>query len=232
MAAAASRDISSLSIAAVEESLTGRREPMRIIAALSESDLAASFDTDNARLAFWINVYNAGVQLHLRARPELYRHRTRFFARRGIVVAGQRLTFNTIEHGLLRRSRFAYSLGYVQNPLPSRFERRFRLRERDPRVHFALNCGARSCPPLNGYWPHDVDARLEVATTDYLRTGCSYDSSSGSVTVPRLLLWFRGDFGGPAGIRTLLRRHGVIPDAAEPRLRYADYDWSLDLPTP
>ena len=177
MPTAARHDVASLSIAALEESLTGRRDPMRVIAALSESDLAASLETDDARLAFWINVYDAGVQLHLRARPELYQRRTRFFARRGVVVAGQRLTFNAIEHGLLRRSLLAYSLGYLQNPLPSRFERRFRLHERDPRIHFALNCGARSCPRLNPYRPDDIDAALEVATGDYLRTESTYDTS-------------------------------------------------------
>jgi hypothetical protein len=197
------------------------------LARLSPDDLASTLPGDAEKRAFWLNVYNAVVRHELRRRPELYRRRFRFFARRRITIAGQELSLNAIEHGLLRRSAFGYSLGYVSNPLPGRFERRFRVGSRDHRVHFALNCGARSCPPVRAYTAATVDALLDDAARDYLATGVAYDPAKGTVTVPRLLLWFRADFGGSAGIRRLLEEHRAIPPGSTPRIRYANYDWTL-----
>lgn len=42
-------------------------------------------------------------------------------------------------------------------------ERRYRLAECDPRVHFALSCGARSCPPIRAYQPRRIDEELDLA---------------------------------------------------------------------
>lgn len=199
------------------------------LASLSEDELRRSLATDAEKLAFWINVYNAGIQRTLGASPDRYRRRLRFFATAGVRVAGRHLTFNAIEHGLLRRSMFAYSLGYLQNPFPGRFERSFQLQRRDPRVHFALNCGAASCPPVSVYDPALIDAQLDLAARSYLQSTTSYEPAENTVTVTRLFLWFRGDFGGPAGIRQLLARYEQIPPGAAPRLRFAPYDWTLAL---
>lgn len=207
---------------------TGEEE-FDALAALTEADLRTSLPGDREKLAFWTNVYNAGIQRELRTDPGRYRHRFWFFSRRGVTVAGRSLTFNAIEHGLLRRSMFGYSLGYLSNPLAGRFERRFRLKRRDPRVHFALNCGAASCPPITAYQPDAIDAQLDVAARNYLETETIYDPAEGMVTVPRLFLWFRNDFGGPSGTKNLLRRFGIIPPDTNPRVRYGDYDWSLVL---
>lgn len=103
----------------------------------------------------------------------------------------------------------------------------FRLAKRDPRVYFALNCGAASCPPIAAYEPRAIDAQLDLATRSYLEGEPTYDPAGGVVTVPRVFLWFRADFGGPAGTRGLVRRFGIIPPDANPRLRYGGFDWSL-----
>ncbi|WP_322797394.1 DUF547 domain-containing protein [Tepidiforma sp.] len=199
------------------------------LATLSEGDLRRSLATDADKLAFWINVYNAGIQRVLAESPDRYSRRLRFFSTFGVEVAGHHLTFNAIEHGMLRRSMFAFSLGYMANPFPGRFERAFRLQRRDPRVHFALNCGAASCPPIAFYDPALIDAQLDLAAHSYLDTTTSYDPATNTVTVTRLFLWFRGDFGGPAGIRRLLARYEQIPPGSAPRLHFAPYDWTLSL---
>lgn len=79
-------------------------------------------------------------------------------------MAGQPLSPNAIEHGMLRRSALLVGLGYLRNPFPSRFERALRVRRPDPRVHFALDCGARSCPPLATWTVATLDHDLERAT--------------------------------------------------------------------
>lgn len=202
-------------------------EELEALAKLTVAQLRAALPGDREKLAFWINVYNAGIQRELRRGPELYRHRFRFFARGGVKVAGRRLRFNAIEHGMLRRSMFGYSLGYVSNPFPGPFEREFRLERRDLRVHFALNCGAASCPPIAAYDPGAIDAQLDLAARGYLEGETTFDGARGVVTVPRLFLWFRRDFGGPRGTNALLRHFGVIPPSAHPRVRYGGFDWTL-----
>jgi len=194
--------------------------------------LARGLPDDAARIAFWLNVYNAAVRTRLLADPAAYARRWRFFAAPAVTVAGRRLSPNAIEHGILRRSAFLAGLGYARNPFPRRFERDLRVERPDPRIHFALNCGARSCPPLLTWSPETLDADLERATATYLVSESSRSPDGTEVRVPRLLRWFRGDFGGGAGIRTLLRRHGVLAEGEAPRIRYADYDWTLDVGGP
>ncbi|MFV2064709.1 MAG: hypothetical protein ACC726_14545, partial [Chloroflexota bacterium] len=44
------------------------------------------------------------------------------------------------------------------------------------------------------------------------------------ITIPRIFLWFAGDFGGPPGIRAFLRHHGI--DGVGRKLRFGKYDWT------
>ena len=215
----------------LDDARAGRSEGLArtALAALDPVELAAALPDDRSRIAFWLNVYNAAVRSRLLADPARYRRRWRFFNAPAVTVAGRTMSPNAIEHGILRRSAFTLGLGYVRNPLPSPFERRLRVKLVDPRVHFALNCGARSCPPLAAWDPDTLDANLELATATYLTSETRRSTDGRRLSVPRLLLWYRGDFGGGPGILDLLRRHGVIGAAETPRIRYGDYDWTLDL---
>lgn len=200
--------------------------------ALSDIDrdaLADTLDTDPARLAFWLTVYNAAAQDRLRADPSRFDSRWRFFRADAVTVAGRALSLDDIEHGLLRRSHSKYGLGYLPRVPRGSFERRFRLDERDARVHFGLNCGARSCPPVAAYDPDSVEERLDAVAAHYLDAEVEVSPDRSRVRVPRLFLWFHGDFGGAAGTREWLRRYDVIAADAEPRVRYRSHDWSLAL---
>jgi hypothetical protein len=223
-----------LARAFLEAARAGRPEDdaRAALSGLRPDALAAALPDDAARIAFWLNVYNAAVRARLLSDPAAYRRRWRFFGRPAVTVAGQRLSPNAIEHGILRRSAFVAGFGYLRNPLPSSFERALRLDRVDPRIHFALNCGARSCPPLAAWEPSPLDADLDRATGAYLAAESTRSADGGEVRVPRLLRWYRGDFGGREGILSLLRRHGILAPGDAPRLRYADYDWTLDLGGP
>jgi len=198
------------------------------VATMDEKRLLALRDDRAAALAFWLNCYNAFVQVLLAERPDAYDDRRRFFGERRFAVAGTERSLDDIEHGILRRSRWEYGLGYLPRFGADGFERRHRLPHRDARVHFALNCGAASCPAVRPYAAADVDAELDAATAAYLDAEVEYDPDRDVVRIPRLFLWYRGDFGGRRGIRAFLRRHDALPPGATPGLRYRDYDWSMD----
>ncbi len=192
------------------------------LAKLDPRELRRSLVDDDARKAFWIDLYNGAVLRHEVRTDSGALERLRYFRRSVLTVAGRRLSLDTIEHGLLRRSRPKLGLGYATNPLPSPFEREHRVARIDPRVHFALNCGVAACPPIAAYDAARIDQQLEQATSSYLRSEVERDGRG--IAVPTLLLWYIGDFGGPPGIRRLLRRHGIEGWGAP--VRFKRYDWT------
>jgi hypothetical protein len=236
-AASVPTDPVALSIGYVRATKAGAGDPAdyrRALADLDPQALADALDGDDARLAFWLNVYNASVQDYLAREPRLFEERgivprRPIFRRDLLSIAGESLSVDDVEHGILRRSRSGVGLGYVPRLRQSRFERRHRVDDVDPRVHFALNCGAASCPPVLAYTVEDVDAQLDASTRSYLETEVSYDPSTGTATVPKLFSWYRGDFGGKRGIKRFLREHDAVPADASPSLSWADYDWTLKL---
>jgi hypothetical protein len=204
----------------------------RQLAAIDPDTLAARLDTDDARLTFWVNVYNAIIQRALAENPDRYENKRAFFDTKLVTVAGRELSPDDIEHEILRRSYHPFSLGYVRKPFRDGFFDQQAVSERDPRIHFALNCGAESCPPIAAYSRERIEEELDWATEGYLDGTVSYDPDGGllgrgRVVVPRLMLWYRGDFGGKAGILDFLRRYDKIPADARPRLSHRDWDWSL-----
>ena len=197
------------------------------LAELDSDALASALRSDDQRLTFWLNVYNAYAQILLDRWPGEYeRSRRRFFGHEAIPVAGKWLSLDDLEHGILRGSQSSLGLGYLPRLSPSGFERRHRLEVRDWRIHFALNCGARSCPPIRVAEVERIDDQLDLATASYLEQEVEYDPDSGVVRVPRLMLWYRGDFGGGSGIREILQEFGCVSEGVHPKVRYADYDWS------
>jgi hypothetical protein len=196
---------------------------------LDRAALADGLASDDARLAVWVNVYNAAARALLDAAPEAFEDKSSLFGADIVTVAGRDLSLDDVEHGLLRGARPKWGLGYVRNPFPSAFLTRFGVRERDPRIHFALNCGAAACPPIAAYSRDRIRAELETATRSYLEQEAVYEPDADVVRAPRLMLWFIGDFGGRTGAVQFLRERDVFPRTADPSLRFREYDWSFEL---
>jgi len=191
--------------------------------------LEKGINTDHQKLAFWINIYNAYIQLILTDNPELYENRSAFFSMEQIPVAGRKLSFAKIEHGILRKSQWEWGLGYFRKWFPDKFEQVLRVKQRDYRIHFALNCGAQSCPPVAVYDPERLQEQLNTATRNYLGRTSEYHKQENEVEITALFKWFRGDFCGSSGIRNILTEYDIIPKGAKPELNYQKYDWTLDL---
>ncbi|MCB2100819.1 MAG: DUF547 domain-containing protein [Rhodobacterales bacterium] len=107
---------------------------------------------------------------------------------------------------------------------------------RDPRVHFMLWNAARGgpAPRPRALRAEDLDLQLDAAASAYVNgpNGIA-DTADGGLSVSRLFLWYRDDFGGDDGaVLTFLKRYATADVAT--RLARADgidayhYDWSLD----
>ena len=191
--------------------------------------LQANLKTDNERKAFWINIYNGYTQAALKAAPEKYQNRTAFFKEKAINVGGEIFSLDEIEHGILRHSKIKWSLGHLNKLFPSKREKSLRVDTLDYRLHFALNCGAKSCPPIAFYNAENLDTQLNLATKAYLTSEVEYDSAKNVVRLPKLMSWFRADFGGKKGMITILRKHGIIAADASPKIKFKEYDWTITL---
>lgn len=185
--------------------------------------------TDAQRYAFWMNIYNAYIIFILSEHPELYENKEDFFTRDQIPLAGEIISFDLIEHGILRKSQWKLGLGYLRKWFPKGFERKLRVEKRDYRIHFALNCGAKDCPPVAIYTPKRVHEQLDKGSKNYLHKTTKSNLNSKEVQVTPLFSWFRGDFGGKKGIKEILERHGLIKNPGNIDLSFKGYDWTLDI---
>ncbi len=199
-------------------------------------------ETREERTAFWINVYNtlvidAVIAFGLeRARARGWLELLRFFRRAAYRIGRHRYSLEDIEHGLLRANRGSPFLPGPQFG-PGDPRRRYALEAVDPRVHFALSCGSRSCPPIGVYDPAGLDAQLDVAAASFVREEVRLDPGRRRVLLSPLFRWYLGDFGGRAGLVRFLLRYLPEGEARDwfarnhPRLRwrFTRYDWGVNV---
>jgi hypothetical protein len=84
---------------------------IKLLAEGSADVLELQLDTEAKAKAFWLNIYNTFVQYRLKNNPDLFRDRDAFFKNPAITIAGQKLSLDDIEHGIIRRSTNKYSFG-------------------------------------------------------------------------------------------------------------------------
>ncbi len=207
-------------------------EHLRILKNVNSDLLDAALNTPRERLAFWTNIYNGFSQYFLQKDSTLYvNDRGAFFSKEQIPIAGYKVSLEDIEHGVLRRGATIWSKGYVRiRAFRKEFIQKFAVETVDYRIHFALNCGAKSCPPVVVYHADTVSEQLNNNTEFYLENQVIYEDEKNIVKVPALMKWFSADFGGDdADKRAILRKYGVLPELVRPEVKYLPYDWSLDI---
>ena len=196
------------------------------IADISLDDLVVSLDTKNKKMAFWINLYNGFIQYDLVKDPNSFEDKDEFYKGQRHEVAGIPMSFDNMEHGILRNSRIKLSLGYLKRWFVSDWEKKLRNTDIDGRIHFALNCGAKSCPPVAIFNDIGFDEQIDAVVTQYLKT---YTTVNGDiVSTSPLFSWFRADFGGKKGVLKFLKRFEVVPDNdLKYSVEFDSYDWTI-----
>jgi len=195
------------------------------MAKLSFPVLNTELASDDQKKAFWVNIYNAYYQIlrieHQMDKPDIYR-------KRAFTIAGKPFSLDDVEHGILRRFRYKYSLGYLANPFTSTLIKNLAVSELDYRIHFALNCGAKSCPPIAFYKVKNINSQLDLATQAFLKGETEFDAENKIVHVTALFQWFAGDFGGKKGLQKIYRQQ-LDKDIADYAIKYKEYSWEDDL---
>ena len=202
---------------------------VKLLKNISGKTLSDQLKDDVHKKTFWINIYNAFTQIILTKNPDKYKKRNLFFGDKQINVAGKLLSLDDIEHGILRHSKIKWSLGYLNKLFPGTFEKQQRVDALDYRIHFSLNCGAKSCPPIAFYKTEQLDEQLDMATKAYLQGEAEYNKTNNAVGLPALMSWYRGDFGGKRKMIKLLHKLQIVPKEKNPSIRFKSYNWNLFL---
>jgi len=179
------------------------------------------------QFAYWINLYNIS---------------TAAIVVEGYPVASIRdlstdpiIKLNVFKKPSVKVRGGAMSLNDIEN---------VKIREgfKDPRIHFAINCAAKSCPPIRTE-PY-VGARITEQLDDQARrflngpkgVRVEKDGSGVDLHVTKILDWFSDDFKKWGGGQVAFLKRFVSPDklkaieaaGSDVDLDFDDYDWKLN----
>jgi hypothetical protein len=178
------------------------------------------------QLAHWINVYNVNTVAtivenyptksirDISTDPII---RLNVFKKERIPVGNALLSLNDVENDKIRE-------GF-----------------KDPRIHFAINCAAKSCPPIRtvAFDGERLDAQLDEQARLFLNGphGARFkkDGTTLVITTTKIMDWFGDDFDKWAGGKAAFIRRFVSPDkqrlidqAKDIDFEYDDCDWELN----
>ncbi len=200
-------------------------EPEAKLAGLNYDSLRNGLNNDNAVKTFWLNMYNGWFQVLAVKRklknPEIFKSKQ-------ITIASKKFSLDEIEHGILRKFRWKYSKGYLASFFPGKTIKQLAVEKIDYRIHFALNCGAKSCPPIAFYKYANIDRQLDIAAKVFLKSETEIDTINKTVSVTKIMDWFAADFGGKKGTRKIIS-NALGKDVDGYKIKYKPYDWDEKL---
>ena len=178
--------------------------------------------TEKEQLAYLINLYNATTlrlivdHYPVKSVKDIGNLLKGPWDQPVVRLFGRKATLNTIEHDLLRKN----------------YE--------EPRIHFALVCAARSCPPLRSeaYTAGKLDEQLNDQGRKFLSTPEKNSVNVGEKTIYLSLIfkWFGEDFSKKSGSVLSFVKIYFRPEISKEldnknfKIKYTRYDWSLNEP--
>lgn len=205
-------------------------------ARLNDFDLTALI-TREGQLAFWINLYNALILdavISFDVRDSVTKD-LGFFRRAAYRIGGMRFSADDIEHGILRGNRhhplFPFPQFAHDDPRLA-----FSIQPIEARIHAALNCASRSCPPIVVYDAEHINAQLDLAMRAFVNGAVEVDSTNAIIRVSQIFRWYADDFGGREGTLNWIERHfndeplcgWLKTNCQKIRVAYLRYDWGLN----
>lgn len=163
--------------------------------------------TREREMAYWLNAYNAFTikliadHYPLSSIQKLDGGKTWDVQR--IMLGGKKYSLNQIENDILR-PRF-----------------------KDARIHFAINCAAKSCPPLlnRAFEEEGLNTLLDERTKAFVNDPKFNQISASKASVSKIFEWYATDFGD---LRKYLNQFSKAQLKANAVIKFNDYDWSLN----
>lgn len=195
------------------------------------------FPADAGARAFWINLYNVlvihgvvalGVRRSVMEVPS-------FFGTVAYRIGDFLFTPDEIENGVLRGNAPHPATGR-ELFAPGDPRLALALDPVDARVHAALVCAARACPPIAFYDGDQLDAQLDLAARTFVTHDTEVDDAARAVRVSIIYRYYLRDFGGEDGVRRFLVQHAEGEHRARiarafssgSALVHRRYDWDLN----
>ena len=191
------------------------------MALLGKAHLEGS--SKDEQMTFWINAYNAcmlhrvishypikkaggllGAKNKLKGRPDNSVWQIPdVFKGKHCFVAGKERSQDNIEHDIIRK------MG-------------------DPRIHFALNCAAASCPSLmnTSYIPDRLNQQLDQRVHLFIKDPQHFLLGESTLKLNKVMDWFKEDFGGVAGLEKFFSSY--VKEAQGKKILFFDYNWELN----
>ncbi len=172
---------------------------------LSKADITSL--SKSAQLAFWINAYNAFTIKKVISNYPLNSIKDlnggKPWDDKWINIDNRTLSLNDIENKIIR----------------PQFN--------EPRIHFAVNCAAQSCPPIGNfaYSAGNLNTNMEKATKAFINNEKYNKITSGKVVVSKIFDWYKADFGNLIAFLNKYADTKIDPNAT---IEYMDYDWGLN----
>lgn len=189
----------------------------RYLDTLSQNPPDTTTWSEAEQLAYWINAYNAfTVKLIVDNYPlesitEL--HPT-------LHVPG----VNTVWH-----KKF-FRIGNQKSSLDEIEHQILRKQFNEPRIHFAINCASKSCPPLRpeAYEAGKLEEQLQEQARSFINNPKYNQIETNRAEVSKIFSWFSGDFTRQGSLQEYLNKYSTVQLKADAAVAYKDYDWSLN----
>jgi len=173
--------------------------------------------------AFWLNAYNLFT---IKAVLEVLEKKHKW--------KGNLTTISRLKFFVLRKHKIA---GKIMS-LSSLESKIIRQKFKDPRIHFAINCGSASCPVLYGrlFQGESLNELLENVSSNFVNNSSQvkFDETSKILSLNPIFKWYKKDFKNWAGgIVTFIKKYwnGSIEQLDHAKIRYFEYDWEINSTT-
>ena len=161
----------------------------------------------NHKLAYYINLYNAGtVELILNNYPiKSIRDINSPWSKKIIYIGKNKFSLGDIEHGVLRKMN-------------------------EPLIHFAINCASYSCPKLlnKAYITSSLKEQLTTAAEGFIEDINKNNLTGKKIYLSKIFKWYKGDFTNKGSLINYINKYSKINILPKAEIGYLDYNWSLN----
>tara|TARA_X000001036_G_scaffold347679_1_gene327868 strand:- start:547 stop:1221 length:675 start_codon:yes stop_codon:yes gene_type:complete len=179
------------------------------IKAVSPESYPDYFKTENSKKAYWINAYNALILKIMIENP-----------------GEDILDISFFGHAIFLKK---FKIGNTKIS-PSFIENKILRKMNDPRIHFAINCASKSCPPLGNriLIGEQLDRQLDNKASIFINNedNVLIDHKNKIIYLNRIFKWFKKDFGNLSQYISKYLIEVNYESIKDYKIKFTKYDWT------